>query len=219
MLCGIGLPMCAHQHQMESFFCSLVSLSLSTWAPIPFRWYTLHALRPRDREMKCVNHNLLQHCNIHHIGNLIENVNGRLLCVSMFFVSFVARCFLCAFCKCRLPQMTIIVQHFFFFHGDETQKNTHRDTLCEHKNRLQRAHARAHGKKYVHWFFRPMIAAAVSSIAHIPIHKSSVGSINKAFNKCNFFFFFFFVLLYRLFVCFAKLLLYGGKNGMLWPER
>lgn len=43
-----------------------------------------------QREMKCVNHNVLQHCNIHHIGNLIENVNGRLLCV---FASL--QCFLC----------------------------------------------------------------------------------------------------------------------------
>lgn len=104
---------------------------------------------------------------------------------ALFFVRFGDVFF--AFCKCRLPQMTIIVQHF-----SEAETHTHAEKRHSHRDtqRTACAHTKTRAReKCSLGFFRPMIATAVSSIAHIPIHKSSVGSINKAFNKCNSFFF------------------------------
>lgn len=115
------------------------------------------------------------------------------------FVCFcVVAMFSFAFCKCRLPQMTIIVQH-------SSWKYTHTHTLTRKKNKqiqnktkhieiMHRARATHRTKKSASVFFRPMIQMVrrfhlshTRTHTHIAIHKSSVGSINKAFNKCNFF--------------------------------
>lgn len=125
--------------------------------------------------MKCVNHNVLQHCNIHHIGKLIENVNGRLLCV-----------FVWLWCFLSVLQVSFATNDYnrSTFSNQKQKKNTYRA-----KERHFGTHTCSHTKK-MHWFFLDQWLQRRFHLSHnIPIHKSSVGSINKAFNKCKLFFF------------------------------
>lgn len=115
------------------------------------------------REMKCVNHNVLQHCNIHHIGNLIENVNGRLLCV---FASL--QCFLCVL-QVSFATNDYNRSTFELKTHTKTQNKTHRSTQNQ-RDTSKKMH------RLFFFFVEPMIQmAAVSSIAsaYTQIHSDS----------------------------------------------
>lgn len=123
----------------------------------------------------------------YNIATYITFSNGRLLCV------FAIRCE-CFLCVLQVSFATNDYNRSTFLDGATNKNNNDDDDdekIVTHTHTRQEIYtqkAPTTTTTAFDFFQADDFSSAVSSIErHIPIHKSGVGSINKAFNKCNFF--------------------------------